>query len=60
MTLKNKLLMAAGALTLAAVGVTGVISAHAGEAAKACPKSDCAKECPKGGPCPECPCCPGC
>lgn len=51
MTLKNKVLLAAGALALAAAGITGAVAAHAGDAAEACPKTDCA---------PKCPFCSGC
>ena len=59
MTLKNKILMTAGALSLAALGITGALAAHASGDAKSCPKADCAKDCPKGHPCPDCPDCPG-
>ena len=61
MTLKHKLLMGAGALTLAAIGITGAwASVHKNDAGASCPKADCGKECPKDAPCPPCPGCPGC
>jgi len=61
MTLKHKLLIATGGLTLAVIGITGALAAgRAGNLGAACPKSDCVTECPKEAPCPPCPSCPGC
>jgi len=61
MTLKTKLLLGAGAATLAMVAITGAVaSGRASDCGVTCPKADCDKACPKGGPCPPCPPCPGC
>jgi hypothetical protein len=56
MTLKQKVLLGTGALTLAVIGITGALAAgHDGCDGAACPKSECGKLCPK-----DCPLCPGC
>ena len=52
MTLKQKVLLGTGALTLAVIGITGALAAgHDGCDRAACPKSACEKGCPF---------CPGC
>lgn len=60
MSLSRKVLFGMGALTLAAIAITGAVAAGRDHGAAAgCSKTECKRDCPK--PCPkDCPPCPYC